>query len=556
MAHLKRPLLLAALVVLLAAPGRPWLRADEAADNDRQFLEECKVATDGPGLLRFLRSGTLTDAGRRELARLIGQLGDPAFKTREKASRKISGNGRPALPLLRGAVKNTDPEVARRARFCIEEIERGPGPALPAAAVRLLVLRRPARSVETLLDYLPSADDEGVEEEILTALGILGVRDRKVDPLLEQGLKVSSPQRRAASAYVTGRFGAAAQRAIVRGLLADADSTVRLRAAQGLVAARDKAAVPVLVELLGDVHVPTAVSWQAEELLYRIAGDQGPGVSMGDGSAPVRKKCQAAWSRWWRDQAAKVDLAGVADGQRLLGLTLVAELDSNKVWECGRDGKPRWTLEGLGGPIDAYALPGGRVLVAENQQSRVTERDLKGKIVWEKALSQSPIACQRLPNGNTFIATYNSVMEVTRDGKDVYSHSPGGNFFIYGAQRLRNGHIVCASGQGEVLEMDRAGKVLKRIPVATNGGWCSVEGLPGGRLLVAVTGQNKVLEVDGSGKTVWECSVNGACHATRLPNGNTLVASMTGNRVAEVNRAGKSVWEQTTAGRPFHVHRR
>ncbi|HEV3262646.1 MAG TPA: PQQ-binding-like beta-propeller repeat protein, partial [Gemmataceae bacterium] len=382
------------------------------------------------------------------------------------------------------------------------------------------------------------------------------VRERSVDSRVEKALRAPAPARRSAAAYLAGRFGDAGQRAAVRVLLADVDFKVRLRSAQGLVAARDKAAVPVLFELLGDVRVPTAVSWQAEELLYRIAGDQGPAVSVGAGGAGARKKCQAAWARWWRDHAAKVDLARVTDEQRLLGLTLVAELDSNKVWECGRDGKPRWTLDGLGGPIDAQALPGGRVLVAENQQSRVTERDLKGKIVWEKALNQSPIVCQRLPNGNTFIATYNSVLEVTRDGKEVYSHSPGGNFFIYGAHRMRNGHIACISGQGEILDLDGAGKVVKTIPVTTNGGWCGVEGLPGGRFLVAVTGQNKVLEVDGSGKTVWECSVNGAGHATRLPNGNTLVASMMGNRVVEVNRAGKTVWEQTTVGRPFHVHRR
>jgi outer membrane protein assembly factor BamB len=246
-------------------------------------------------------------------------------------------------------------------------------------------------------------------------------------------------------------------------------------------------------------------------------------------------------------------------GQRHLGLTIIAELDSNRVWECARDGQPRWQVQNLQGPIDAQALPGGRVLIAEHQGQRVTERDLKGEIVWEKRVNGNPIACQRLPNGNTFIATYQGVLEVTRDGRELYTYNPTaalGLPLLYGAQKLRNGHIVCISGQGMMLEMDSAGRHLKKIQLTNNGGWCSIEGLPGGRFLVALTNHGRVLEIDAEGKTLWQCSVPGASHATRLPNGHTLVASMLNRRVVEVDAAGKTVWEQSTNGRPFHIHRR
>jgi len=187
---------------------------------------------------------------------------------------------------------------------------------------------------------------------------------------------------------------------------------------------------------------------------------------------------------------------------------------------------------------------------------RITERDLQGNIHWEKKMLQNPICCRRLPNGNVFIGSYQGVMEVTREGKELYSYNPGRGSLIFGAQKLRNGHILCITAQNAILELDDKGKELKRIPVNTQHNWCSVEGLPGNRYLIATMTNNKVIEIDSTGKSVWECTVQGACHATRLPNGNTLVTSMTSNKVLEVDHAGKTVWEKSTSGRPFHAYRR
>jgi PQQ-like domain len=309
-----------------------------------------------------------------------------------------------------------------------------------------------------------------------------------------------------------------------------------------------------LIALLIDAPLP--LSWQAEELLFRLAADGAPTVSVGSGDAEARKKCRAAWTAWWREQGPALDLSRFDDVERQLGLTVIAELDSNKVWECGLDGKPRWQLTGLLGPIDAQVLPGGRVLVAENRGQRVTERDLQGRILWQKQVPSNPICCQRLPNGNTFIATYQSVLEVTRDGKEVYSHHPAAAPFIFGAQKLRNGHIVYISAQNTLVEMEPTGKEVRRVPVTTNGNWCSVEALPGGQYLVALMWNGKVAEVDAAGKEVRAITVPGVCSATRLPNGNPLVACMSGNRVAEYDWTGKKVREIFTAGRPFHAHRR
>ena len=201
----------------------------------------------------------------------------------------------------------------------------------------------------------------------------------------------------------------------------------------------------------------------------------------------------------------------------------------------------------------------GRVLVAEHNIPRVCEYDLQGHERWQHRLQHgNPIACQRLPNGNTFIATYNNVLEVTRDNKELYLHSPNfGQGPIFSAQKLRNGQIVCLSAHGRLLKIDSVtGKLIANLRVNTNGGWCGVEALEGGRFLIAATNQNKVFEIDAAGKTVWQADVPGASHATRLTNGNTLVACMTTSRVVEIDRAGATLLTIRTQGRPFHVQRR
>src|SRR5258708_39406600 len=118
-------------------------------------------------------------------------------------------------------------------------------------------------------------------------------------------------------------------------------------------------------------------------------------------------------------------------------------MDQRKVGECDRDGKPRWVIENLQGPIDVNVLSGGRVLIAEYQGQLVTERNLQGQIVWQKSIRGNPTICQRLPNGNTFIATYTNLMEVTRSGQELYSHTVDPAIGpVYSAQKLRNGHIL------------------------------------------------------------------------------------------------------------------
>jgi hypothetical protein len=279
------------------------------------------------------------------------------------------------------------------------------------------------------------------------------------------------PARRAAAAFVVGR-AAAGQRKAVPPLLNDDDPAVRFHAAAALVSAGDRSGVPALIALLGDG--PQTLAWQAEDILYRVAGSEATPSSLGSGDEAGRRKARKEWEGWWKVHGEKVDLARLKLDEPQQGLTLICDLNGGKtgmgrVWEVGRDGKMLWEMDKAQGPIDAHPLPGGRVLVAEHNGNRVTERNRKGDVLWEARLKNNPVACQRLPNGNTFIATYTELLEVTRDGKTVYSY--GKAYGVYYALKLRNGHILYAHRNNQLVELDGAGKEVRTVPCTNTTSW-------------------------------------------------------------------------------------
>jgi hypothetical protein len=547
------------VAVALILPGGSCLHADESEiAADEAICKEAGLLTNGAALVEFFRKRTPSESVRAELAAKVRQLGDRSFRVREKATEKLVTAGRLASPLLREALHDPDVEIARRAERCLQQIESHSESPVILAAARLLAVRRPAEATGVVLDYLPAVDDDVVEDELVTTLGAVGIRDGKPEPRLLAALKDGAPVRRSAAARVLGRSPVAAQRDLARPLLADPHIKVRLRAAQGLIDGKEKDAIPVLVALLSEA--PPALSWQAEDLLYRIAGEQAPRVSVGLGHDAERRKCREAWTAWWNGQRDHLDLHKLKLEQRLLGFTFIVSLDGyggqGRVWECGPDTKTRWELRDVGGPIDAQLLPGNRVLIAEYYKQRVTERDLHGKVLWEHACPGGPVACQRLTNGNTLIATNAEIFEVTPEGKRVFS-LPSKGVTVFSVEKLRNGNLVYVTYEGSLVELNAERKEVRNFKFERpTDGKITVEVLPGNRYLVPLSVSGKVAEFDGSGKIVWQCNVARPNSAKRLPNGNTLVCSRQDCRVVEVDRAGRVVWELKQEGHLFRVLRR
>jgi HEAT repeat protein len=507
---------------------------------------------DGPTLLELFRRWTPQNLNLDEIHVLIRQLGDDDYDVREKATASLIQKGGAALAFLREAAKDADLEVVDRARTCIRDIEKGLATVVPAAAARVLALRKPPGAAEALLAYLPIAD-EGGAEEIQEALSLVGLPDGKPDQALLNALQDKVPARRALAAVILSQAGPSWQRD-VRRLLGDSDPTVRLRVALALADQRDREAIPVLVAVLNDLS-ETKV-WQAEEVLRNLAGEHAPAVPLGT-DGPSRQKCHDAWQAWWRAHANEVDLARLEGRPRVLGYTLVAE------WTEGRNGRvlevgpsnsrTRWEVDKIPWALDAELLPGNRLLLPEFYERRITERNFKGDVLWEKRLDQTPLAVKRLANGNTFIATTDQLIEVDRSGKEVSGHTQSN---LLAARKLPDGRVACINSAGRYLLLDANGKELKSFAVGSFHNYCGFDVLPGGRLLVPLTNANEVVEFDATGQVVWKTTVEHPSSAERLGNGHTLVASRDTQLVVELDRTGKVVWQFKPGGYAWRAHRR
>ena len=208
------------------------------------------------------------------------------------------------------------------------------------------------------------------------------MKDGKSDAALVAALTDKNAARRGGAGSVLARAGAADQRDAVRKLLADPEPAVRYRVAMALIAAKDKAGLPVLIDLLveveevhvGDTPLPSQDVGAIECLLHHIAGDKGPAPATGT-DAPARRKYRDSWLAWWKENGKDLDAAKLAQLTRNLGCTLVVLLDQGTVMDLDGQKKPRFQIKGLEFPLDVQYLPGDHVLVAEHNGNVVTERD-------------------------------------------------------------------------------------------------------------------------------------------------------------------------------------
>jgi PQQ-like domain len=301
---------------------------------------------------------------------------------------------------------------------------------------------------------------------------------------------------------------------------------------------------------------PPNLAWRAEDLLFRLAGETGPPLWLDTAHDNDGRKVQSAWEAWWKTNESKVNWKSLRLDDPLLGLTLIVENQrpdgSSRIFETNAAGQVRWQIK-ITNPIDAQWLPGGRFLVGDSRDSILYEMDARGVKGW-KHTGIAPTSIQRLPNGNTVVSTYQSIIELTRDGKIVFNYSTQGH--TYHARKLPDGRYVWIDACGEIAEVDAKGKLIAKVNLGGVLSWGSIERLRNGRYLVALGGVGKVQEVDMTGKVYWEKIVNNPNRAVRLANGNTLVASHSDQAVYEFDPNGNERWKHTCEGKPFAAIRR
>src|SRR5262249_18416899 len=150
-------LFLRAVIALLAlSPLSARAQPSRGSGSDDDILPPAGGGTKPAHPPEVFRLRSPNDKELPNLDRPIPPPGSEQFSEREQASWKLIALGPPALPALRRAQADKDPEVAQRAKSCAQAIERGGH--LPAV-IRLLVRQKPEGAAEALLHYLPFAAD-------------------------------------------------------------------------------------------------------------------------------------------------------------------------------------------------------------------------------------------------------------------------------------------------------------------------------------------------------------------------------------------------------------
>jgi hypothetical protein len=126
-----------------------------------------------------------------EVQKLIRQLGSRSFKARKAAIKQLTDIGRPALPMLRKAVKSSDLEVRQRARqviaairtslsYLVENLEHEDPLVRKGAAEALEQLGPAAKSAVPALVRALKDEDESVRDAATGALLTLDPRNKAV----------------------------------------------------------------------------------------------------------------------------------------------------------------------------------------------------------------------------------------------------------------------------------------------------------------------------------------------------------------------------------------
>jgi hypothetical protein len=221
-------------------------------------------------------------------------------------------------------------------------------------------------------------------------------------------------------------------------------------------------------------------------------------------------------------------------------------------------------------PALAADAPKYRVLAQDKGKAAIIGAD--GKVEWEVACKHNSHDIHLLPDGNLLLHTGPATITEMTPKKDVvwkYEAKPTpankGRVEIHAFQRLDDGlTVVAESGNRRIVEVDRAGKIVKEIPLVVKNphphrDTRMARKLDTGNYLVCHEADGRVREYDPEGKVVWEYALDlggrpespghgpeghgtSVYGAIRLRNGNTVIAGGNNNRVLEVSPDGKVVW--------------
>jgi len=275
------------------------LPSDVGGPADEAILRAARLGASADDAVAFFRLRTPPGPDRKKVVELVGRLGGDDLAARDVAHRELVAIGPPALPFIREAVNNIDEaEAATRARQIVAAVGGEKAAELVIHNARLLAAKKPAAAAEVLLDYLPFAENNDSFHECEAALLAVAMPGGKPDPAVLKALKDKNGIRRSTAAQVLSQVGGPAHYAAVRTLLKDPLPSVRLRVVLSLVAAHDGDAVPILIDLLGEL--PASLKPAAEAYLLDLAGEWAVAGPKGH-DMMSRKLRRDVWQAWWKN---------------------------------------------------------------------------------------------------------------------------------------------------------------------------------------------------------------------------------------------------------------
>lgn len=174
-----------------------------------------------------------------------------------------------------------------------------------------------------------------------------------------------------------------------------------------------------------------------------------------------------------------------------------------------------------------------------------------GKIQWEYPC-QHPQDCWVLANGDFLFCHRGGAIELNRERQVVWEYKADPKTEVHSCQPLPDGRVlVVENGPCRLIEVDRAGKIAKEVPltpppatVKVHDQFRGVRKTRDGHYLVSRKGEHRIEEVDANGKTVQSIAVPGDVHmALLLPGRHLLIACGEGHRVLELDAKQNVVWE-------------
>ena len=408
------------------------------------------------------------------------------------------------------------------------------------ALIRLITLARPANAIEIILAYIPSCNDDNIQDLLGECLGLYLNDQNTPPPALIAASTSSIEEIRTFAGRVLAQSPNEIAQKTCTTLLSDSSVRVRFEVARESIKNQNKSAIPVLIEMM--TKVPAEKAEAIDQTLRAIAKEKSP-ESKNDSKADA-----AAWNTWWQKEGTQLVLTpGLKNHEALKNFLVVEsfnqEKKSGRVFLVTPSGKTLWEIANLSNPTDALLLPNNKILITEQGANRITERDTKGNISWEKSVT-NPFHSQRLLNGNIFIASRNKIVEVGRNGNEIFSFSYP-NETILAACKTRTNEYALLSYNGVFLKLDSKGNEVSksRIPFPTNFGINGGAITQNDRVLVSIPTLNKIMEFNFSGQSTWESTITMPGIPTKLPNGNVVAPSLNGSKIVEIQMDGKIIYE-------------